>query len=199
MTAMRVGFAIVVAASATLPAMAGPRPGHAVRVERVHRVFGTPRLCVAHDPSEMLCLGPRPDIGDAIEIVDTTRHLGTAQVAHVESKCTADEPNIWRVAVVTDGNDRASADGAEFGVIGVPLDPSHAHMIELDDASLADGMSMAKMFGVDTQGSGHSAVAFVFGACDTTNNPTFCFDVWTDRDDRGLERTQHAVLTRDCL
>jgi hypothetical protein len=196
---MRVGFAIVVAVSATLPAAAGPRPGHAVRIERAHPV-GTPRLCVMQSGSNALCLGPAPETGDAIEFVDETHYLGTARVTHVESKCKTDEPNVWQVQAAVE-SELASISGASFamGVIGVTLDPRAAHVETLDDPALTTGMSAVKAVGVDTQGSGHSAVAFVLGQCDTTGGPTFCFDVWTDREGHGLERTQHAVLSEDCL
>lgn len=197
---MRAGFAIAgLALSATLPATAGPRPGHAVRVERQHRLVGTPRLCVMQGASTMLCLGSRPEIGDAIDFVDETRYLGTAHVSRVEPQCKADSKR-WGVEAAFDA-DLAKTDIATlaFGVIGLPLDHRGAHVTQLDDPHLSSDMVQWKAFGIDAEGRGQTAIAFVLGQCAPANTAAFCFDVWVDRGGLGLERAMHESFTEDCL
>jgi hypothetical protein len=197
---MRAGLAIATLASVTMPASAGPRPGHAVRVERVHRVVGTPRLCVTEGGPSTLCLGPAPKPGDAIEFVDGTHYLGSARVEHVESKCKGDEPHVWQVQIVSDGTLGDATSGSHaIGVIDVPLDRHAAHEQTLDDPTFTSGMAAVSAVGIDAQGSGHSAVVFALGSCDAQNGMTFCFDVWTDPDGRGLQRTTHDLIPEDCL
>jgi len=199
MSRMRAGFAIAVLASSALPASAGPRPGHAVRVERVHRMNGTPRLCVMQGASTMLCLGAKPEAGDAIEFVDESHYLGTAHVARAEARCKGEQPERWNVEASFDGELAPTESALALGIIGVPLDHRNAHVLTLDDPNLTTDMAPVKAFGVDVDGKGKSAIAFVLGQCTASSVPSFCFDVWVDRDGRGLARTTHDTFSEDCL
>jgi hypothetical protein len=195
---MRVGLAIIAAATASASAPAGARPGHVVRVERpLHRGSGTPRFCGMPAPNMgrySYCFGAAPVPGDTIALLDLSHYLGSLRIAEVEPMAACRTGGVmWKVRVegeLTEQTDVAQA----IGFIDVPLDPRRAHVVTPPKLPPDADLVVA----VDGDGDGAIDVEFVIRPCDT-NATTRCLELYTAPDGHELELAQRAVATEACF
>jgi len=179
---MLVGAALALAASA----LAEPRPGKVVRIERAPKgPPGTPRICaLQNDPAmQGFCIGVAPQPGELITVVDSQRMLGAlriTQVTPVDVGCA----QLWQFTASLESGDPSQAQGQTWGVIDVPVDPRGGHLIAVDAAPTGHPPQTDQIVAIDANGDGSPDVEFVMFQCDDAGNIGSaatgfnCLDVW---------------------
>lgn len=187
----------LVALAGTSAAVAAPRAGKVVRVERKAATFtGMPRYCQIQ-PSDMFgsCTGSRaPEIGDRMVAVDRNRVLGTLRVTNVQAYADGCQQTYnWMVQTVVESGDFSLARGLVLGVSDVNIDLRGGKMIDVDKSPTGHQWGTDQIFAIDNNGDGNPEIEFIQFACDdfgnaaTTTATAACHEVWVSSS-RNLER-----------
>ena len=205
--AMRLGLVLVGVALAT-SAGAGPRAGKVVRVERGPRGWaGSPRYCQINSDLNGYCIGKKPDVGDRIAMVDSTRVLGEVRITSANAYpsnggCAQD--NVWVVQGQLETGDVSQPQGEMFGLIDVTIDPRLGHVMAVDRGPNGRplGIDQESIHALDTDGDGMPDLEVTQYGCDDQGQPSptgnsSCFDVWVHTP-RGFDRMRQDRI-RNCM
>ena len=195
-------LALVVGVALVSSAAAAPRPGRVVRVERHARaVIGTPRFCIVASDGNGRCIGKPPSIGDRIDVLDTTKPIGSVRVTAVApAPDMCNQRSMWQIESTIDSGDLTAARGDAIGVLDLPIDRRVAHMVDVDHSPT--GQNGDQIYAIDEDGDGTVDVEFVEYGCDDNGTPSpnptgACSDVWASSP-HGLERIRQDRF-RNCL
>jgi hypothetical protein len=198
----------------SIPATAGPRRGHIVRVERPRSgARGTPRLCRLNDVASAICWGRPPIKGEVGWLVgpETSGHPGNrgqAVVGEVSGNDTCTSTRYWTVVLDTTGADTKDLDtwstllvldvdvgpgakAVDVGMIKDSPDPQHSPSFALSRSKGGDDS-------VDAD------VVVTAYTCDARGQPVndgspgYCLDYWFRATRWTMVRRDVAVPSSSC-
>lgn len=176
-----------------------------MRIERRLRDGSRPlRLC-AFDSAGTECVGPKPAIGDQIDVVDSSHYLGAVRVTAIDpTPPGCDAPALWHVQIDDDQLERTAEKAPErdgmgaFGIVGLELDPARARAVAPPAVA---GDEALRMFGVDADGDGQADVAFRVSQCpdQAKRAEIFCVEVFAREHDRDLALLRRDLIEGSCI
>jgi hypothetical protein len=180
-------------------ALAGPRAGKVVRVERKQQqAIGSPRYCTV-SPSDNVgyCITTKPpEVGDKMTILDSAHVLGTVRVTTVTPLADGCNQNTsWMTQGTLESGDLSNPQGALIGVLDVPVDLRSSKLIGVDKSPSGHAWGTDTIYAIDNNNDGNPELEFVQYGCDDGGNYSvqpsgLCNEVWTTRSSKGLERVR---------
>ncbi len=201
---MRYGLALV---GVLIAASAAARPGKVVRVERRARApEGTPRMCTLSgaDLSGYCIAGKAPEVGNRLQILDSTHALGVVRLTSVMAVPDACTQNVvWMIQGSLESGDLTKPDGGMIGVLDVAVDPRVAKLVQVDHAATGHAFGTDQVWAVDGNGDGQVDTEFVQFACDDAGAPGAsatgtCVEVWQQNPVGRLEKSRQDRF-RNCF
>lgn len=203
---MRLGL-VLVGVALYASAVAGPRAGKVVRVERKARTLvGDPRQCNVsiQDLSGYCMTAKAPVVGDRIVVLDSSHVIGTVRITEVQGIPDACQQNTSYTTkgVLETGNlSNAAMSGVAIGLIDVALDARKAKIVSVDRTPTGHPSGTDTVYAIDNNNDSKVDLEFIQYACDDAGNASvnamsICNDVWSAVPGRGLERIrQERVKT----
>jgi hypothetical protein len=162
-----------------------------VRVERQRGgTAAIPVLCEVKADASGVCVGPAPQVGDSITVVDDEHTIAEVRITKLQAM-TPQCSTLWSFSgEATRGDLSQSKASKTIGVIDPTLDRRSAHRIDEDHiTSPAEGPEVRVLLGIDRDGDGTADMVVTQFNCDAQGQPTspttavdFCIDIWSERD-----------------
>jgi hypothetical protein len=120
--------------------------------------------------------------------------LGTIRITQVTALADGCAQNTsWMTQGTLDSGDLSNPNGAVVGVLDVPVDLRSAKLIGVDKSPSGHAWGTDTIYAIDNNNDGAADLEFVQYGCDdagnVSSNPTgMCGEVWTTRQNHGLER-----------
>jgi len=181
---------VVLFSATALTAWGAPR-GRVVRVERQRGgTAAVPVLCEVKTDGSGICVGPAPQVGDSITVVDDTHTIAEVRITRIQAmapQCNT----LWSFSgEATRGDLSQSKSSKTIGVIDPGIDRRLAHRVDEDHIeSPTPGPEVRVLLGVDRDGDGTADMIVTQFNCDKQGQPTssssavdFCIDIWSERD-----------------
>jgi len=188
-------------------ALAAPRAGKVVRVERkAAQVVGSPRYCTVSPMDNVgYCMTTKaPEVGDRLTVIDSQHVLGTIRITQVTSLPDGCQQNTsWMTQGTLETGDLSAPQGAIIGVLDVPVDLRTARLVNVDKSPSGHVWGTDTIYAIDNNNDGAAELEFVQYGCDDGGNQTaqmtgMCSEVWTaGRQNRGLEKIR-SERVRTC-
>ncbi len=190
-----------------IAATAAARPGKVVRVERRARAqSGTPRMCTLSgaDLSGYCIASKPPEVGNRLQILDSTRALGVVRLTAVTAVPDACMQNVvWMIQGALESGDLTKPDGGMIGVLDVAVDPRAGKLVQVDHPATGHPFGTDQVWAVDGNGDGSVDLEFVQFACDDGGAPGptasgTCVEVWQQNPAGRLEKSRQDRF-RNCF
>ena len=166
-------------ATCALAALAGgaaggaPHAGKVVRLERRPKLVGSPRVCmIAPARRSGSCIGPKPEPGDHVLMLDSHRTLATLRVSAVQPLAQCPQLEAWAIKTQIESGDLdAPVDQDVQSLLDVDADPRRAHLVKVDHLPADQPMS-DDVIGIDIDGDDTADLAFDEFNCDEDRRPS---------------------------
>jgi hypothetical protein len=174
----------------SLPAVADPRAGKVVRVERERTIpLITPVLCVQIKPDGSgLCIGPQPKIGESVILVDETQVIAEVKVdgtSKGQPNCDA----VWQITGTVIRGDVSKGNHKSIGLIDANTSNTAARVVPKNKLPKLAKDARVEL-GIDRDGDGTADVLASNAGCAGGGE---CIEFWSRRAG-GLERVWSTNL-----
>jgi len=195
-------FACVVGAFA-LPAAGAPRAkGKVIRVERQRGTAVTPRVCDVRADKAGTCLGPEPQIGEVITVLDENGVIAEVRIVEAVAFSTGGSnacQSLWNIKTEVVRGDLTTIPLRTIGVVDPEVHPRKGRMMPKEQFPLPpSGRSDEQVVvAVDRDGDRTADIVLTQNACDGTNavQGGSCIDEWARVNGRLIKVQQTNFAT----